>query len=125
MTMPRVLVIEDEPDLRLLYATALREAGHEVVEAEDGLDGLKQMSADPALVILDLLMPRANGYEFLRRLRSSRRHRAVPVIVVSATPTGRRSLIHGADRYLAKPFDIDALTNIVRDVIRGGTALLE
>ena len=125
MANQKILVIEDEPDLRLLYATALREAGHEVVEAEDGLDGFKQLSGDPALVVLDLLMPRANGYEFLRRLRSSRRHRSVPVIVVSATPTGRRSLIHGADRYLAKPFDIDVLTSIVRDVIRGGTALLE
>ena len=125
MTMPLVLVVEDEPDLRLLYAEALRDAGHEVVEAQDGLDGLKQMAADPALVVLDLLMPRANGYEFLRCLRSSRRHRSVPVLVVSATASGRRSLIHGATRYLAKPFDIDVLTSIVREITRGGTALLE
>ena len=120
MTKPLVLVIEDEPDLRRLYAEALRDAGHEVAEAEDGLDGLKQMSADPALVVLDLLMPRVSGYEFLRRLRSSRRYRSVPVVVVSATPTGRWSLIRGADRYLPKPFDIDVLTKIVRELTRGG-----
>lgn len=122
--MALVLVVEDEPDLRMMYAEALREAGHDVIEAQDGLDGLEQMSSDPALVVLDLLMPRANGYQFLKRLRSSSRHKSVPVIVVSGAETGRRSLIRGANRFLAKPFDTDALIGVVREVARGEAALL-
>jgi CheY-like chemotaxis protein len=122
LLMPRVLVVEDEPDLRALFAAALRDAGYEVVEARDGVDGLAQLSADPELVVLDLMLPGANGYEFLEQLRGSGEHRTVPVIAVSGTATGRWSLTHGADRYLAKPFSVDALTELAREVTIAGRA---
>jgi DNA-binding response OmpR family regulator len=118
--MPRILIVEDEPDLRWMYAVALRDAGYDVVEAQDGVEGLGQLSVDPELVLLDLMMPGANGYEFLQQLRASRQHGSVPVIVVSGTATGRLSLRRGADRYLAKPFSIEALTTLVREVTARG-----
>lgn len=116
--MARVLVVEDDADLRELWVVVLRAAGHEVVEARDGAQAYDRMKRKPSAVVLDLAMPVVDGYEFLRQLRSSSRYASVPVIVVSGTATGKWSLRLGADRYLAKPFEIDALTSLVGEVTR-------
>jgi CheY-like chemotaxis protein len=118
--MARVLVVEDDADLRELFAIVLRDAGHEVVEARDGAQGFDRMKTGPSAVVLDLMMPVVDGYEFLKQLRSSSRYASVPVIVVSGTPTGNWSLRVGADRYLAKPFEVDALTSLVGEVTQTG-----
>ncbi|HYR94860.1 MAG TPA: response regulator transcription factor [Methylomirabilota bacterium] len=118
--MARVLVVEDDADLRELCAIVLRDAGHEVVEARDGAQAFDRMKTEPSAVVLDLLMPVVDGYEFLKQIRSSSRYASVPVIVVSGTASGKWSLRVGADRYLAKPFDVDVLTSLVGEVIQTG-----
>ena len=121
--MARVLVVEDDAGLRELWVVVLREAGHEVVEARDGAQAFDRMKTEPSAVILDLAMPVVDGYEFLRQLRASSRYASVPVIVVSGTATGKWSLRVGADRYLAKPFEVDALTSLVGEMVRTPSAL--
>jgi CheY-like chemotaxis protein len=118
--MARVLVVEDDADLRELCSVVLRDAGHEVVEARDGAQAFDRMKTEPSAVVLDLVMPVVDGYEFLKQLRSSSRYALVPVIVISGTATGSWSLRVGADRYLAKPFEVDVLTALVGEVIQAG-----
>ncbi len=112
--MARVFVVEDDPDVRQVYTESLREAGYDVIEARDGSEAMHQMDAAPAVVILDLVMPGTNGYEFLEELRSRRGHQSVPVIAVSGAATGKWSLRVGADKFLAKPFDPETLMQLVR-----------
>jgi len=116
----RVLVVEDDADLRELWVVVLRDAGYEVVEARDGAQAFARLKPKPSAVVLDLMMPVVDGYEFLRQLRASSRYAAIPVIVVSGTATGTWSLRVGADRYLAKPFEVDVLTALVGEVIQAG-----
>jgi two-component system OmpR family response regulator len=115
----RVLVIEDEPDLRRGLTKALREEGYAVDEAGDGEEGLYKASAwDYDAVILDLMLPRLDGWEILRRLRQQRR---TPVLILTArdgVSDRVRGLDIGADDYLVKPFVLVELLARLRALIR-------
>jgi two-component system OmpR family response regulator len=115
----RVLVVEDEPDLRRVVAQALRETGYAVDEAADGEDGLyKASSWDYDALVLDLMLPRLNGWELLRQLRRTRK---TPVLILTARDTINdrvRGLDSGADDYLVKPFDLIELQARLRALIR-------
>ncbi len=115
----RVLIVEDEPDLLRALARALREEGHAVDEAADGEDGLfKALETDYDAVVLDVMLPRLDGFEVLRRLRE---RRATPVLMLTARDrvsdrvTG---LDLGADDYLAKPFHLRELMARLRALRR-------
>ena len=106
--MGRILVVDDNPDVRLALATILEDAGHDVLEAEDG-DVVFDIALDqqPTLVLLDVMMPRLNGFDALARLKADTRTNSIPVIMVTAK--GRpedmamaRSL--GAVEYITKPW---------------------
>ncbi len=112
--MARVLVVEDDPKLLELYVEVLSGAGYQVLEARDGVEAMQRMEFGPAIVVLDLEMPQANGYEFLEQLRASRDHASVPVIVISGIATGEWALRVGANEFLAKPFEITKLRELVR-----------
>ena len=110
----RVLVVDDEPDLRQLYSLNLQEAGHEVLTAANGAEGLGVLKREHADVILvDLMMPVMDGYEFLQHLRKMPEHRRTPAVVVSAVATGGFSRKVGASGFVAKPFDADELVSVV------------
>ncbi len=113
--MPRVLVVDDSQLVRELVRTLLERAGHEVVEAVDGADGLRRLYAErPDLVVLDVSMPDVDGWEALKRLRELS---DVPVLMFSAFggETERvRGLLGGADDFLAKPFDGAELAALLR-----------
>ena len=106
--MARILVVEDSPDVRLALATILEDAGHEIVEAEDGDQVFDlAISENPDLVLLDVMMPRVNGFDALATLKADTRTNPIPVIMVTAK--GRpedmamaRSL--GAVEYITKPW---------------------
>jgi CheY-like chemotaxis protein len=104
----RILVVDDSPDVRLALATILEDAGHDVVEAEDG-DQVFDLAIgeSPDLVLLDVMMPRVNGFDALATLKADTRTSPIPVIMVTAK--GRpedmamaRSL--GAVEYITKPW---------------------
>ena len=110
----RILVIEDDPDLRALYELDLRDAGHEVSAASNGAEGLARAAAlPPDVVIVDLVMPVMDGYEFLQRLRRMPEHARTPVLVLSAVATGSYSRHLGASAFIPKPFDAEDLVSAV------------
>ena len=107
----RVLIVEDVADLRDFYAILLREEGYEVACACDGSDALKWLSWDPDVILLDLMMPVMDGYEFYSRLQNLPGEHP-PVIVVSAV-TPMRSELPGIHATLPKPFDFAQLLHRV------------
>lgn len=115
----RLLVVEDEPDLLSALSRALRKAGYAVDTAADGEDGLyKAQSADYDAIVLDLMLPRLDGWEVLSRLRAGK---STPVLLLTARDNTRdrvRGLDGGADDYLVKPFDLDELMARVRVILR-------
>jgi CheY-like chemotaxis protein len=112
--MRRVLVIDDEPDVRLLYRVNLRHAGYEVLEADDGERGIEMaLESLPDAVVLDLMMPRTDGFEVLKILRSHPEAGDMPVLVLTADTRRddhRRCYELGADDVITKPFVPDDLT---------------
>jgi two-component system, OmpR family, response regulator len=115
----RILVVEDEPRLQRSLAKALREEGYAVDTADAGDDGLyKAESYDYDAVVLDIMLPRLDGWEVLERLR---RKKQTPVLMLTARDATRdrvRGLDTGADDYLVKPFDLTELLARLRALIR-------
>lgn len=109
----RVLAIEDDADLRTFYGTILKDEGHEVRLADNGLDGMRNLDWEPDLILLDLMLPVMDGYEFLRRLRASPKGAHIPVLVLSASLPPGRSTLQGAQAVLRKPFDFDRLLRTI------------
>ena len=111
--MVRVLVIDDEPDVLLLCRVNLGYAGFEVLEAQDGEHGIADAVAErPDAIVLDLMLPRMDGYEVLRTLRDDERTSRTPILVLSAKAQRedrRRCLEMGADGFITKPFSPEAL----------------
>jgi CheY-like chemotaxis protein len=106
--MAKILIAEDEHDIRDLIMFTLQFAGHEVVTANDGLEAVQQAEiVQPDLVLLDVRMPRMNGYDACRRLRSMPATQHIPIVFLSAK--GQENEINaglesGAVEYLLKPF---------------------
>ena len=115
----RILIVEDEPDLLRGLARSLREEGYAVDTAEDGEAGLlKAESVSYDAVVLDVMLPRLDGWEVLRRLRVTRK---TPVLLLTARDRSAdrvRGLDAGADDYLVKPFDLPELLARLRALIR-------
>ncbi|HEX9730059.1 MAG TPA: response regulator [Gemmatimonadales bacterium] len=115
-----VLVIEDDAASRDTLRHALERAGWNVVEAENGRVGLQRLDADPQLVLLDLMMPEMDGFQFLEALRHHAAH-AVPVVVITAkdlTPEDRQRLNGGVREVLQKgEYDRDELLRRVRALV--------
>jgi two-component system KDP operon response regulator KdpE len=119
MSGERVLVVDDEPQIRRALSTALTGHGYQVESAEDGDAALIALASHPpAVVILDLVMPGTDGFEVLRQTRT---WSSLPIIVLSARGQERdkvSALDLGADDYLTKPFGIDELLARLRAVLR-------
>ena len=115
----RVLVVEDQDDLREVVVETLREESFAVDESADGEEGLyKALNWDYDIVVLDVMMPVMDGWEVLEKLR---REKQTPVLMLTALDQVRdkvKGLNHGADDYLAKPFDLTELVARVRAVMR-------
>jgi DNA-binding response OmpR family regulator len=119
--MVRVLVIDDEPDVLLLCRVNLRHAGHEVLEAGDGEQGIADaLDSRPDVVVLDLMLPHIDGYDVLRTLRSDDRTSSLPVVILTAKTQQadrRRCLELGADAFITKPFTPDMLGDAVEELV--------
>jgi DNA-binding response OmpR family regulator len=113
-----VLVVEDDPLLRDLYRSSLRQAGYAVIDVEDGVAALRALEARrPAAVVLDLALPRLSGRDVHREMKSHPDMKGIPVIVVSGSDI---SDLNAADfsSILTKPLKLDNLTAAVDDGIR-------
>jgi two-component system phosphate regulon response regulator PhoB len=122
--MARILVVEDEPDLRQVLAYNLRDAGHEVIVTAEGRKGIAEASAHlPDLVLLDLMLPDISGLEVCRSLKAAERTRHIPVVMVTARGEEIDRVVGfelGADDYVVKPFSIRELLLRLRAVLRRG-----
>ncbi|MGZ5297339.1 MAG: response regulator transcription factor [Actinomycetota bacterium] len=111
----RVLVVDDDPDVRRLCGINLIWDGHEIIEAAGGAEGLELISSEaPDAVLLDVMMPNIDGIEALRRIRQSEESMDMPVVLISAR-VGIEDQIEGwaagADGYITKPFTPSDLTS--------------
>jgi DNA-binding response OmpR family regulator len=117
--VPKVLIVDDEPNIREVVGLYLRRDGHEVVSAADGEKALDLFrSSRPDLVVLDLMLPKMNGLEVCRRMQAERR---VPLIMLTARGAEEERIVGlgiGADDYVVKPFSPRELAARVAAVLR-------
>jgi len=109
----RVLIVEDDPAIREVIADALETEGYEVVQAVDGVDGLRLAHEKPPdIILLDLMMPNMDGRTFRANQRQDGKLAHIPVVIVSAVAAGQESGLD-AVAYLHKPFDLNDLYRVV------------
>jgi DNA-binding response OmpR family regulator len=118
----RVLIVEDEPDIRGLLAFHLEREGYLVSKARNGADALRQIAAlPPDLVLLDLMLPEVDGLEVCRRLRREPRTASLPIVMLTAKGEEMDRVLGlelGADDYVVKPFSPKEVVARVRAVLR-------
>ena len=119
----RILVVDDEPHIRRVLSTVLCSHGYDVCIASDGSEGLDELGNQAVdLVILDLMMPGANGLEILSRIRSDPQRSETPVIILTAKgqDTDREAaLAGGANDFLTKPFSPKKLIARIEEILEG------
>ncbi|HEU5099147.1 MAG TPA: response regulator [Roseiflexaceae bacterium] len=118
----RILIADDDPYIRQLLEAALSDAGYDVTSAIDGYE-LVRLAQDrpPSLILVDLAMPRMDGYEAIRQLRNDTRTAHVPMLILTARTSAKDVVTGfetGADDYIAKPFDINELLARVKSHLR-------
>ena len=120
VAVPKVLHIEDDPANRLLVRKLLAAAGFEVVDAQDGLEGIRKAGTErPDLVLVDIAMPGLDGYEVTLRLRSQPELFGVPIVAITAEGSRETSLAVGCDGFLQKPIDARSFAATLRGYLDG------
>ncbi len=119
MGASRVLIVEDEPDNQEIVRAVVEDlVGCSAILAGDGVEALSKAAEEsPDLVLLDLMLPRLDGYEVARRLKGEPKTQGIPIIAITALarPKDRaRALEAGCDDYVDKPFDLDLLERKIR-----------
>jgi len=122
---PRILVVDDEPDLVAVLRMGLQMEGFEVIEAGDGAEGLRRAREDkPDLMVLDLMLPKMDGYQVCRTLKFDSRFKSLPILILSARPgeqDKRLAFEMGADDFIRKPYDLkDLVVKIKAKLHLGG-----
>ena len=120
--MQRILIVEDSETMRSLLASSLEELeAVKITEAASGFEALRVLPREEFdLVLTDINMPDINGLELVSFVRRDERYRSIPVVIVSTEGSDRdrdKGLELGADAYLVKPFDPDALRAVVADLL--------
>ena len=118
-----VLVVDDEPAVREMLEDVLSSEGHEVMTAPDGaaaLDTLRGGTSRPCMILLDLMMPRMNGWDFAEELRRDEQLRDIPFVIIAANPRFASDAPRlGARSWLGKPLQLDDLLNTVDELCAG------
>ncbi|MDD5484396.1 MAG: response regulator [Kiritimatiellae bacterium] len=119
----RILVIEDEADFRMMLRVRLEANNYEVSEAEDGAIGLeKARKTGPDLIILDVMLPKMDGYKVARLLKFDEKRRSIPIVMMTArTQQSDREtgMEVGADAYLTKPYKPEEMLEVVARLLAG------
>ena len=122
--MKRILIIDDEQDMLDLLRPRLEAAGYEISTALDGQEGLnKAREEKPDLILLDVMMPKMDGYQVCRFLKFDEEYKHIPIVLLTARgqaqdkETGKKV---GADGYLTKPFEKDALLDTISQLLKKG-----
>jgi len=118
--LAKILIADDEQNIRTFLRTALQSEGHTVIEAKDGAEALELITREgPELLILDVQMPRLTGFDVLRRLQAQGQEDKRVLFLTGATDEEDflKGWGYGADGYLTKPMDIDVLLKAVDEVM--------
>ncbi|HEX9578557.1 MAG TPA: response regulator [Myxococcales bacterium] len=125
MTAPRILIVEDEPDIVQVLEFALRQAGFETVSARDAENAFARIREKPPdAVLLDLMLPDLPGTEICRQLKSSAKTRALPIIMLTARGDEVDRIVGfelGADDYITKPFSVREVVLRIKAILRRHT----
>lgn len=120
--MAKILIVDDEPNLRLMVSMILQAESHDVAEAANGHEALAAMTDEvPDVILLDLMMPEMDGWRFLEELRARGLRRQTRVVIISALSDDEsieRGRAEGARAHLVKPFDLTALVDAVNDALQ-------
>lgn len=119
----KILLVDDEKDLVELLSIRLEEAGFEVITSLDGHEGLEKAKREkPDLIILDIMMPKMDGYQFCRLLKFDRQFEKIPILMLTARTQEqdrKTGLTVGADAYITKPYSLPELLNKIRSLLKG------
>jgi two-component system chemotaxis response regulator CheY len=123
MDRKRILIVEDSPTMRQLLVFALRRLRDvEIVEAQDGMDGLRKLSSDHFdIALIDINMPVMDGLKLIRIMRGEEALKAIPIVVITtegAEEDRERALALGADAYLTKPILANEVMSVVQDLLK-------
>lgn len=120
-TKKKILIIEDEPDQRLILSMRLKKYGFAVLVAEDGLKGLEKAALErPDLILLDIIMPGIDGLEVARRLRQDPATKKIPIITATAAGVDdveHRCFLSGVDDCVRKPYDSGDLMGKIKKLL--------
>lgn len=122
---PKVLIVDDEDDIRKLLRRVLEKKGYEVVEARDGQEALSAVRENtPHVIVLDAMLPEVHGFDICRRIKGSKRYGHIPIIMVSAIYRGWRfaedlHASYGISAFLEKPFKINEIIDAVEAALAG------
>ncbi len=120
--MKKILVVDDSKTIRLMMQAGLTKEGYEVITAIDGEDGLiKAFTENPNLIVLDVMMPKLNGFQVCRKIKRDERTLHIPVLILTAQDQKEEILEGfnaGADEYLCKPFKFDELLRQVKTLLK-------
>jgi two-component system alkaline phosphatase synthesis response regulator PhoP len=121
-TRGRILIVDDESDLVRVLEYGLRSAGYDVVWAADGQEGLKMArESRPDVILLDLMLPKLDGYKVCRLLKFDDRFKQIPIIILSArSQEGDQALAMemGANRFVTKPYDFMEILDMIEELRR-------
>lgn len=122
----RILIVDDEPFIVETVRFALERAGYTCLAADNGEDALKiAREENPGLILLDIMLPKLNGYQICRLLKFDERYRHIPIVMLTARAQARDRLLGkeiGADEYVTKPFELPALLQLVARYVPPGPA---
>src|SRR5947209_10867619 len=121
-----VLVVDDSPSVRRVVSNMLKQHGWEVQMARDGLEALDMISHEtPAAVLLDIEMPRMDGYELIATVRAQQQYRMLPLVVLTSRAAAKhqqRAIQLGANSYVVKPYQDEELINTLNTLVYGAPA---
>ena len=122
----QILLADDNPQILGMLAARLERRGYAILTAADGEEALTiAAEKKPALVVLDVMMPKKNGWEVARALKQSEETASIKVVVLTAIGESINEMtspLYGADAYLDKPFDFAELERTIRELLDGATA---
>ncbi len=117
----KILLVDDEEDILALVRVRLEANNYEVITAKDGQDGLSlARSIKPNLIVLDLMLPKIDGYKVCRILKFDSRYKDIPIILFTARSKEedkKTGFITGADAYITKPFEPKALLSKIKELL--------
>jgi DNA-binding response OmpR family regulator len=119
--LKKILIVEDNPDIRNILSMRITINGYQVITAENGQEALdKAKSEKPDLLILDLMLPKINGFEVCRMLKFDDNYKQIPIIILSALDQQQdreKATKSGADAYFIKPFDLELLLTKIKNLL--------